>query len=379
MDFDLTKELRDIQKAAREFAKGEFDSDAILEYDQNQEFPSTIWKKACELGFVGMHVPEEYGGQGLGLLENVLITEEFCRQDSGMGIALALSDFGSEIILRHGNENQKSKILPLITQGESVFTIAILEEGYSLSPLATTARMDKNGYIISGKKEFVTLGSLAKHMIVVCQTRLDDPLAQSVFLVEKDAEGVEVSPMGEKVGMRMVPSDLVSFTGVIIPHENRVGEEDKGYYQIKDFFDEMRIETGAMGLGLAQGGLDKALEYSKSREQFGRAIAKFDDIRNKLADMYMDIEMARLIAYKAAWSLDNGRPDNGAILMSKMIATKTAYRVTNDAVQIFGGFGYMKESHIERFYRDARVLELFLEPAQIQRNMLADQIIGKKT
>ncbi|MBW1703316.1 MAG: acyl-CoA/acyl-ACP dehydrogenase [Deltaproteobacteria bacterium] len=378
MDFDLTKELRDIQKAAREFAKGEFDPDAALEYDQNQEFPSTIWKKACELGFIGMHVPEEYGGQGLGLLENVLITEEFCRQDSGMGIALALSDFGSELVLRHGNENQKSKILPLITQGESVFTIAILEEGYSLSPLATTANMDKNGYIISGKKEFVTLGSLAKHMIVVCQTRLDDPLAQSVFLVERDAEGVEVSTMGEKVGMRMVPSDQVSFTGVIVPHENRVGEEDRGYYQIKDFFDEMRIETGAMGLGLAQGGLDKALEYSKSREQFGRAIAKFDDIRNKLADMYMDIEMARLIAYKAAWSLDNGRPDNGAILMSKMIATKTAYRVTNDAVQIFGGFGYMKESHIERFYRDARVLELFLEPVQIQRNMLADQIIGKK-
>lgn len=378
MDFDLTKELRDIQKAAREFAKGEFDPDAVLEYDQNQEFPSTIWKKACELGFVGMHVPEEYGGQGLGLLENVLITEEFCRQDSGMGIALALSDFGSEIILRHGNENQKSKILPLITQGESVFTIAILEEGYSLSPLATTASMDKNGYVITGKKEFVTLGSLAKHMIVVCQTRLDDPLAQSVFLVERDAEGVEVSTMGEKVGMRMVPSDQVSFTGVIVPHENRVGEEDKGYYQIKDFFDEMRIETGAMGVGLAQGGLDKALEYSKSREQFGREIAKFDDIRNKLADMYMDIEMARLITYKAAWSLDNGRPDNGAILMSKMIATKTAYRVTNDAVQIFGGFGYMKEGHIERFYRDARVLELFLEPVQIQRNMLADQIIGKK-
>ena len=378
MDFDLTKELRDIQKAAREFAKGEFDPDAVLEYDQNQEFPSTIWKKACELGFVGMHVPEEYGGQGLGLLENVLITEEFCRQDSGMGIALALSDFGSEVILRHGNENQKSKILPLITQGESVFTIAILEEGYSLSPLATTASMDKNGYVITGKKEFVTLGSLAKHMIVVCQTRLDDPLAQSVFLVERDAEGVEVSTMGEKVGMRMVPSDQVSFTGVIVPHENRVGEEDKGYYQIKDFFDEMRIETGAMGVGLAQGGLDKALEYSKSREQFGREIAKFDDIRNKLADMYMDIEMARLITYKAAWSLDNGRPDNGAILMSKMIATKTAYRVTNDAVQIFGGFGYMKEGHIERFYRDARVLELFLEPVQIQRNMLADQIIGKK-
>jgi alkylation response protein AidB-like acyl-CoA dehydrogenase len=378
MDFDLTKELRDIQKAASEFAKGEFDPDAVLEYDKNQEFPLTIWKKACELGFIGMHLPEEHGGQGLGLLENVMITEAFCQQDSGMGIALSLSDFGSEIIFRHGNENQKGKILPLITQGGSVFTSAILEEGYSLSPLATTARKDRNGYVINGKKAFVTLGSLAKHMIVVCQTRSDDPFAQSVFLVERDAEGVNVSTMGEKVGMRMVPSDEVFFTGVIVPHENRVGKEDKGYYQIRDFLDGMRVETGAMGIGLAQGGLDKALEYSKSREQFGRPIAKFDDIRNKLADMYMDIEMARLIVYKAAWSLDNGRPDNGAVIMSKMISTKTAYRVTNDAVQIFGGFGYMKEGHIERFYRDARALELFLEPAKIQRKVLADQIIGKR-
>ncbi len=379
MDFDLTKELRDIQKAAREFAKGEFDPDAVLEYDQNQEFPSTIWKKACELGFVGMHLPEEHGGQGLGLLENVLITEEFCRQDSGMGIALALSDFGSEIILRHGNENQKTRILPLITGGETVFTIAFLEESYSLSPMASTARIDKNGYVISGKKEFVTLGSLAKHMIVVCQTRLDDPLAQSVLLVERDAEGVEVSSMGEKVGMRMIPSDNVSFTGVIVPQENRIGEEDRGYYHLKEFFNEMRVETGAMGVGIAQGGLDRALEYSKTREQFGKPIANFDAIRNKLADMYADVEMARLIAYKAALSLDNGRTENGAILMSKMIASKTAYRVTNDALQIYGGLGYMKEGHIERFYRDARVLELFLEPAQIQRNMLADHIIGKKT
>ena len=228
MDFDLTKELKDIQKAAREFAKGEFDPDAVLEYDRNQEFPSTIWKKACELGFVGMHLPEEHGGQGLGLLENVLITEEFCRQDSGMGIALALSDFGSEIILRHGTEKQKSKILPLITQGESVFTLAFLEEGYSLSPLATTARKNKAGYLINGRKAFVILGSLAEHMIVACQTQPDDPVAQSVFLVERRTRGVDISSMGEKVGMRMVPSDEISFTGVTVPDDNRVGEEDNG-------------------------------------------------------------------------------------------------------------------------------------------------------
>lgn len=375
MDFDLTKELRDIQKAARDFAKGEFDPDAVLEYDMNQEFPSEVWKKACELGFVGLHLPEEHGGQGMGLLENVLLTEEFCRQDSGVGSALSLSDFGSEIIFRYGNEDQKRKILPIITQGESVFSVAFLEGGYSLFPLETTVRVDENGYIINGKKAFVTLGSLAQHMIVACQTRSDDPLAQSLFLFERGAEGLHLSSMGEKFGMRMVPLEEISFRDVVVPVENRIGEEDQGYDQIRGFLDDVRVEIGAMGLGFAQGGLDRALEYSRAREQFGRAIVKFDDIRNKLADMYMDIEMARLLVYKAAWSLDNGSPDKEAIIMSKMISAKTAYRVANHAVQIFGGFGYMKEGHIERFCRDARALGLFLEPERIQRKMLADQII----
>ncbi len=375
MDFDLTKELRDIQKAARDFARGEFDPDAVLEYDMNQKFPSSIWKKACELGFVGMHLPEEHGGQGLGLLENVLIAEAFCRQDSGMGIALGLSDFGSEIILRYGNEIQKNKILPLITQGNSVFSVAFLEEGYALSAMETTARADEKGYLINGKKAFVTLGSLARHMIVACKTRSDDPLAQSMFLFERDAEGVHVSPMGEKLGMRTVPLDEIAFRDVVVPDESRIGEEDQGYDQIRGFLDDMRVKIGAMGLGLAQGSMDRALEYSKSREQFGRAIVKFDDIKNKLADMYMDIEMARLIVYKAAWSLDNGSPDKAANIMSKAISTKTAYKVANDAVQIFGGFGYMKEGHIERFCRDARALGNFLEPERIQRKMLADHIV----
>jgi len=377
MDFNLNTEQIDIQKAASEFAKGEFDPDAALDYDLKQQFPVTIWKNACELGFIGVHFPEECGGQELGLLENALIVEAFCRQDSGIGMALALSDFGSEMIVRKGNEDQKKKILPFVAQGKGIVTIAFLEEEYCLAPFATTAKIDENECVINGMKYFVTLANMADYIIVVCQTRMDTPHAQTVILLKKDMDGIEVSSMGEKVGMRMVPVDQVVFADTHVPVENIVGQENTGYFQLRDYFNEMRIKTGAMGIGIAQGGLDKALEYSKKREQFGRPIASFGAIRNKLADMHVDVEMARLITYKAAWSFDQGKPDLRAILMAKMISSQTAYTTTYNAVQIHGGYGYMTEGHIEHFYRDAKVLDLFLEPGHAQRNMLADSILGR--
>jgi len=377
MDFHLNTEQIDIQKAASEFAKGEFDPDAALDYDLKQQFPLTIWKNACELGFMGVHFPEEYGGQELGLLENALIVEAFCRQDSGVGMALALSDFGSEMIVRKGNEDQKRKILPFVAQGKGIVTIAFLEEEYFLAPFATTAKIDENECVINGMKSFVTLANMADYIIVVCQTRMDTPQAQTVILLKRDMDGIKVSSMGEKVGMRMVPVDQVAFADARVPVENIVGQEDTGYFQLRDYFNEMRIKTGAMGIGIAQGGLDKALEYSKKREQFGKPIASFGAIRNKLADMYMDVEMARLITYKAAWSFDQGKPDLRAILMAKMISSQTAYKTTYNAVQVHGGYGYMTEGQIEHFYRDAKVLDLFLEPGHIQRNMLADNILGR--
>ena len=378
MDFEFTIEQIDIQRAAREFAKGEFDQDASLEYDRNQQFPQSIWKKACELGFVGVHYPETYGGQGCGLMENALIAEVFCQQDSGIGIALALSDFGSEMILRHGSEHQKKRVLPSVCQGKGLVTLAFLEEGHCGAPLATTARRSNDGFIIDGTKSFVTLGSIANTMIVVCQTRLDNPFAQSTFMLEGGQDGMEVSSMGEKLGMRMIPVDRVSFSNVGVPGENAIGYEDTGFLQLQGFFDEVRIETSAMGVGIAQGALNRAREYGKKREQFGKAIISFDVIRNKLVDMYIDTEMARLTTYKAAWSFDRGKPDSRAALMAKAIASATAYRVSYDAVQIHGGYGYMTEGQIEHFYRDAKALELFLETGQLRKTLLADQITGRK-
>jgi acyl-CoA dehydrogenase len=377
MDFHLTTEQKDIKNAAFEFAVGEFDSDAVLDYDASQQFPKNIWKHACELGFIGVHFPEVYGGQGLGLLEHALIVEAFCRQDSGLGTALALSDFGSEMIVREGNEEQKKRILPLVAHGEAIITAAFLEEDYVLAPFATTAKIDEQEWVINGKKSFVTLANMADYIIVVCQTGPDVPQAQTVMLLKKGIDGMEVSSMGEKVGMRMIPMYHVAFIHAHVPAKNTVGQKDTGYSQLQNFFHEMRIETAAMGVGIAQGGLDKALDYGKKREQFGKPIASFDAVRNKLADMHMDVEMARLITYKAAWSFDQGKPDLPAMVMSKTISTKTAYKTTYDAVQIHGGYGYMTEGHIEHFYRDAKVLDLFLEPGYIQRTMLADHLLGK--
>ena len=378
MDFSLDREQIAIQQAAAEFARGEFDPEAALEHDQLREFPSEIWKKACELGFIGVHVEEEYGGQGFGRLENAIIVEAFCRQDSGIGIALALSDFGSEMLLMYGSEEQKKKILPRIAQGKGIITVALLEGGYGLASFSTTLRKEKAGYVVNGEKSHVTLGGLADYLLVACQGEPDDTASQSVVLVENGARGVDVASMGEVVGMRMLPWNRIGFGLVSIPPENIVGEDGKGMAQVRDFLNEMRIEAGAMGVGIAQGALDMALAYGKRREQFGRTIVTFDAIRNKLADMYMETELARLVTYRAAWLFDNGNPEPRSALLAKAVGAKAAYRVTYDALQIYGGFGYMKEGHIERFYRDAKVLDLFLEPARVERGFLADEVAGKR-
>ena len=377
MDFRLTAEQTDIKQAAIDFAKGEFDPDAALGYDKNQQFPSEIWKNACGLGFIGVHFPERYGGQDCGLLENALIIEAFCRNDSGIGMALALSDAGSEILLRYGDDSQKRSVLPLIAQGKAICTIAFLEKNHSLTPLKTSMEAGNNGYIINGEKIFVTLGNLADYIVVSCQTKYDNPLSQSVMLLEREIPGIAISSMGEKMGMRTVSTERVSLSNVVATEKNIIGQGGSGYTQLQDFLKEMRIKTAAMGIGIAMGGIDKALEYSKKRWQFGKPIVSFDAIKNKLADMYMETEMARLITYNAACSFDAGRPDSKTILMSKMAATRAAYRVTYEAVQIHGGYGYMTEGHIERFYRDAKALGLFLETGQMRRSMLADQITGQ--
>jgi len=382
MEFRLNKEQEAIQKAAREFAKGEFDKEVALEHERTHTFPSEIWKKACELGFMGIHFPEEYGGQEYGIFENALVVEELCRQDSGIGIALSLADFSSEIILRFGSDQQKEKYLIPITEGKAISSGGFTEpdHGSDITLMDTTAVRRSDEYTINGVKTFITNGTIGDFVIVLCQT---DPQAkptyrgQSVIIVEKETPGYTTADVGEKMGIKMSPTGELSFNDVRVPVSNLLGQENRGFYHVLEFFDESRIEIGAQALGIAQGAFDRALAYTRERTQFGKKLAEFQATQHKLADMAAKIETARLIVYKSAWNFDQGNIDPKLTSIAKMYAARVAVEVADEAIQLFGGYGYMLEYEVERFYRDARITEIYEGTREIQKNTIASALLGK--
>jgi alkylation response protein AidB-like acyl-CoA dehydrogenase len=382
MDFELTDEQRDIQRAAREFAQGEFDKEVALELERDHAFPKSIWKKACELGFIGIHFPETYGGQGLGIMENTLVVEEFCRRDSGIGIALSLADFSSEVVLRFGNETQKRKYLPPVTRAKAISAGAYTEpdHGSDITRLSTIAIRRGGEFVINGTKTFTTNGTLADHFVVLCQTDPDaDPpyRGMGTILVEKGTPGFEATELGDKMGIRMTSTAELSFSDVRVPVENLIGQENRGFYQVLEFFDESRIEIAAQALGIAQGAFERALAYAKERRQFGQRIVDFQVTQHKLADMCTKLETARLLTYKAAWNFDRGRIDPLLTSMAKMYAGRVGVEVSDEAIQIFGGYGYITEYEVERFYRDAKIMEIYEGTREIQKNTIASSLIGK--
>ncbi len=383
MEFELSKEQKEIQKAVREFVKGEFKKDVILELEEKHEYPVKMWKKAAELGFIGIHFPEEYSGQGLGVMENILVAEELCRGDSSVGACLILSDFASEIVLHFGSDEQKKKWLPKVAEGEFLSCGAFTEpdHGSDITSMNTAAVKDGDEWVINGSKIFITNGGpLAGFYSVLCQT---DPDASpgyrglSLILVEGDRPGLSTASVGVKMGIRMMHTAEVNFKDVRVPASNLIGKEGKGFYQVLEFFDESRILIAAQGLGTAQGAFDRALAYVKSREQFGKKIAEFQVTQHKLADMATKIELARLIVYKAAWNFDQGRIDPKLTSMAKMVAGRTAVEVCDEAIQLLGGYGYMLEYEVERFYRDAKICELYEGTKEIQKNTIASAVLGK--
>jgi alkylation response protein AidB-like acyl-CoA dehydrogenase len=382
MDFELAEEQKDIQKAAREFIQGEYDKEKILEWEQTHTYPKEIWEKACKLGFIGVHFPEEYGGQGYGVFENILIVEEFCRKDSGVGIALSLADFSSEAVLRFGTEEQKKKYLIPVAKGRFISAGAYTEpdHGSDITAMSTTALRQGDSYVINGAKTFITNGSVADFFVVLCQI---DPGAeppyrgQCTILVDRGTKGLEATEITPKMGIRMTSTAEISFTDVRVPLNHLLGEENKGFYQVLEFFDESRIEIAAQALGIAQGAFDRAFDYARQREQFGKKLIDFQVTRHKLADMATKIETARLLVYKAAWNFDQQRIDPGLTSMAKMFAGKTAVEVADEAIQIHGGYGYMTEYEVERFYRDAKITEIYEGTKEIQKNTIASALIGK--
>jgi alkylation response protein AidB-like acyl-CoA dehydrogenase len=381
MDFELTKSQKQIQKAARDFAKGEFDKELALELDKKHEFPWDIWKKACELGFIGIHFPEEYSGQGLGVLENIIIADEFCSRDSTIGAALILSNFASECLLRFASDELKAKFLPKVAEGEMLSGGAFTEPGHGsdITAMDTTAVKDGDEWVINGTKTFITNGGLCGFYSVLCQTDADAAPSYrglSLILVEADRPGVTAVDVGPKMGIHMMATAEVNFKDVRVPVSNLIGKEGRGFYQVLEFFDESRILVAAQGLGTAQGAFDRALAYVKEREQFGKKIAQFQVTQHKLADMATKIELARLITYKAAWNYDQGRMDPKLTSMAKMYAARTAVEVADEAIQLLGGYGYMTEYEVERFYRDAKITELYEGTKEIQKNTIASAVLG---
>ncbi len=381
MDFELDKSQKEIQKAAMEFAKGEFDKDLCLEMEIKREFPKEIFEKAGELGFIGMHFPEKYSGQELGLFENTLVFEEFCKKDSTVGAALALASYGSECILKFGSDDLKEKYLPKIAEGKMMSAVAFMEQGRGsdLSVLSTTAVKEGDEWIINGEKIYVVNGGMAGVYIVLCQT---DPDAKpekgvSMFVVDGDTAGLTAENIEDKLGLRMTKSANVTFKDVRIPASNLLGKEGKGYKQAQEFYDISRIIIASTALGMAQGAFDRTLDYTKERVQFGKKIVQFPISQHMVADMATGIMSSRLLTYQAALKYDSGKCDSALAGMAKLTATSQAAKIGCDSIQLFGGYGYMTEYEVESFYRDAKVTEIFEGNRDVQKFAIAGSVVGK--
>jgi alkylation response protein AidB-like acyl-CoA dehydrogenase len=378
MKFELSKDQKMIRKAARDFAEKEFEN--VREYDREERFPKDVWKKACELGFVGVTIDEKYNGMGLTPMENVLVIEEFCRVDLGMAHILSTT-FGCEILQKVGTEEQKENYLAKLPTGDAIMATAITEPnaGSDVASITTRAEKDGDEYVINGSKIFITNGTIADFILVVCRTSKEEKRNEglSLFLVDADTKGFKATKMYGKLGIRPSDTAELSFSNVRVPEENLVGQLGKGFYHLMDFFNESRLIAAAQAVGTAQGAYEKALRYARERKQFGRSIAEFQAIQFKLAEMATKIEAARWLTYRAAWHCAIGKPDPALSSMAKWYAGEVAVRVCDEALQIHGGYGYMEEYDMERFYRNAKITEIYEGTKEVQKLIIAREILRR--
>ena len=381
MNFDLTEEQKDIIKAAREFAEKEFPQ-VSQECDREERSPRHLWEKACGLGFVGVFIPEAYGGAGLGYLEHCLINEEFWRVDPGIAHFILAGTFGSELILLFGTEEQKRKWVPPLVKANAITGAAITEPdaGSDVSSVRTTAVLEGNEYVINGTKTFITGGTIANFLQVLCVT---DPHSESphdrfsVITVETDRKGFEATKLKYKLGLRASDTAEISFSDVRVPKENLVGTAGKGFQQFMVFFDHTRLHVCAEAVGLAQGALEQAIEHVRKRQQFRKPLASFQATQFKIAEMATRIEAGRILYQKAAWLLDQGRVESHLIAMAKWFTGETAVRVAEEALQLHGGYGFIGDYNIERFYRDCKIVEIYEGTKEIEKMIIARALLGR--
>lgn len=373
MHFELNDEQKEIKRAAKEFCEKEFTPELALEYDQKEEFPMELYKKAAKLGFTSMRIPQEYGGQGYGVFEDCLVVEEMCRVDPGLGTAVSLGNLMiPDVLLRHGNEEQKKKIIPPLTNGEAISAAAFTEpeHGSDIARMDTKAVKTGNDWVINGAKEFITNATTANYFIILCQsdqTVQPTHRGQSMFLAEKGMPGLDATKLHGKMGIKPCVTGSLSLSDLKVPESNLVGELNKGFYYTLELFDGTRITVAAQAIGMAQGAFEKAFQYAKTRKQFNTPIMNFQAISFKFAEMATKIEAARLLTYKAAALYDQGKADPMATSMAKAFAGRIAMEVTDEAIQIHGGYGYLADYHVERFHRCAKITEIYEGTSEMQK------------
>jgi alkylation response protein AidB-like acyl-CoA dehydrogenase len=381
MEFKLTPEQQEIKRAVKEFAEKEFTPELALEYDQKEEFPMQLYKKAAALGFTSMRIPEQYSGQGLGVLEDCLVVEEMCRVDPGLGVAISLGNLMiPDVLLKHGNEEHKGKYIPPLAKGDKIAAAAFTEpeHGSDITKMDTTAVKQGSEWVINGAKEFITNATTADTFIILCQS---DPNAQptyrgqTLFLAEKGMPGLDATKLHGKMGIKPCVTGSLALSDLKVPETNIVGDLNRGFYYTLELFDGTRITVAAQAVGMAQGAFEKALAYAKTRKQGGQPIIAYQGISHKLADMAIKIESARLLMLKAAWLYDKEKPNPAATSMAKAYAGRVAMEVTDDAIQIFGGYGYLADYHVERFHRCAKITELYEGTTEVQKNTIAGYLM----
>ncbi len=378
MKFDLTEEHLMIRDAARDFAQNEL-LPGVIERDENQTFPSDQVKKMAELGFMGMMVSPDYGGGGMDTISYVLAMEEISKVDASAAVIMSVNNslvcWGLET---YGTKEQKDKYLRKLATGEIIgaFCLSEPEAGSDATSQQTTAIEKNDHYLLNGTKNWITNGNSASIYLVIAQT--DPSLGHkgiNAFIVEKETTGVIVGKKEDKLGIRGSDTHSIMFNDVQVPKENRIGEDGFGFSFAMKTLSGGRIGIAAQALGIASGAYELALEYSKQRKAFGKEISRHQAIAFKLADMATEIDASRLLCIRAAWLKDNGMNYDREGAMAKVFASETAMKTTTEAVQVHGGYGFVKEYHVERLMRDAKITQIYEGTSEIQRIVISRSIL----
>ena len=378
MHFELSEEQLMIQQAARDFAQQEL-KPGVIERDEHQKFPAEQVKKLGELGFLGMMVSEKYNGSGLDAISYVLVMEELSKIDASASVVVSVNNslvcYGLEA---YGTEEQKEKYLKPLASGEKIgaFCLSEPEAGSDATSQSTTAEDKGDYYLLNGTKNWITNGNSASTYLVIAQTHPElRHKGINAFIVEKGTEGFTIGPKENKLGIRGSDTHSLMFNDVKVPKENRIGEDGFGFKFAMKTLEGGRIGIAAQALGIAQGAFELATLYAKERKSFGKPISEHQAIAFKLADMATQIEAARLLVYKAAWLKDQGLPYTQAGSMAKLFASKVAMDVTIEAVQVHGGYGFVKEYHVERLMRDAKITQIYEGTSEIQKMIISREVI----